>query len=62
MTPSSRYVLLKLRIDRAVSELERTKPRSRRRVQLELRLRDLVLGKLRAEMRMTHPTEEAAEI
>ena len=36
-------------IDRAKSELHRVKPRSRRRVVLEARLRDLMVRQLRAE-------------
>lgn len=38
-------------IARAKSELARVKPRSRRRIELETRLRDLVVRQLRAEMR-----------
>jgi hypothetical protein len=39
------------KIERTKAELRVAKPRSRRRVELELRLRDLVLRQLRSEMR-----------
>jgi hypothetical protein len=38
-------------IDRTKSELRRVKPRSRRRLELETRLRDLVTRRLRQELR-----------
>jgi hypothetical protein len=40
-----------VRISLTRLELHRAKPRSRRRVELELRLRDLVLRQLRSEAR-----------
>ena len=39
------------RIERTKAELARAKPRSRRRVQLETRLRDLTLQQMRREIR-----------
>jgi hypothetical protein len=38
-------------IERTKSELARAKPRSRRRVQLETRLRDLTLQQMKREIR-----------
>jgi len=38
-------------INRAKAELTRVKPRSRRRIELETRLRDLVVKQLRKEHR-----------
>jgi len=42
---------LRKMIEMTKSSLERSKPRSQRRVELELQLRDLVTKQLRTEMR-----------